>query len=373
MSISKVIGNNIKELMEKENISLRKLSEVVGVTHPTLKKYIDGIQPIDSEKLLIISMYFKKSFDYFFSEKHVDMNFLFRADKAKRDIQNIDIRFLKDSFTSYLDVMGESSYQYIPQKYTINQSLNKRDISNYISKIAQHHRRIASIEHVIPENYFEIINNIGINVIVKDFKNDNYFGASSLLDQKGSYIIVNDSDNISEERKIFSLIHEYAHLLFHSEQYTGNEYDAFYLTNQSDIVEKIANEFAGKFLLPKNLVDEYLDSRNRFDLVEMKHHFKVSMQTLYKVLYDYKYISKEESNKFWKRINAKGLKEVEEFPLEKISVEEKNSKLVKRIKELYFNDEISANKVSEVLGMNILETRKLLKEWRDLDDRYLPL
>ena len=63
----------------------------------------------------------------------------------------------------------------------------------------------------------------------------------------------------------------------------------------------------------------------------------------------------------------------EEFPLDELSLELKNKRLINNIKDLYFNENISANKISEVLGLDIIETRKLLKKWRDSDELYIHL
>ena len=373
MNISMVIGNNIKYLMEKENLSLRKLGESIGVSHPTLKKYIDGSQPIDSDKLMKIALYFQKPFDYFFKEKHDEVTFMFRADKAERDIKNMDIDYLKDAISCYIDILGDSEVRYLPQKYHLQHTADKKLIFNHVSKIALEQRRIANIENIIPENYYEVISNIGVNVIVRDLQNDSYFGASSFSNEFGSFIIVNDSDNIPEERKIFSLIHEYAHLLFHSEQYSDNVNQVFYLSGKSDFHEQMANKFAGYFLMPKHLVDQFIESKKSIDPIEMKRYFKVSIQTVYVMLYEYKYISKEIYNNFWKQINYYGYKAKEPYPLDKIDIQMKNSRLISKIKEFYFKDEISPNKISEVLGTNLLETRKLVKEWRNRDERYLSL
>lgn len=373
MNISNVIGKNIKTLMENENVSLRKLSESIGITHPTLIKYVEGSQPIDSEKLMMIALFFKKPFDYFFKEDNNNISFMFRADKPENDIQNIDLENLRNAIYSYLDILGNVGYQYIPQKYSINLNDDKKTIFNLVAKIAYDQRRIANIENVIPENYFEVIQNIGVNVIAKDFKNDAYFGASSFSNDLGSYIIINNSEKIPEERKIFSLIHEYGHLLFHSDQYSNSQYNAFYVSGKSDINEKIANKFAGYFLMPKYLVDTYVESRKSIDPLEMKKYFKVSIQTLYVMLHEYGLISKEVYSDFWRQITIHGYKMEEPFPLEKIDIQDKNIKLVTKIKDLYFKEDISANKISEVLGIDTLETRKLLKEWRNIDERYLPL
>lgn len=373
MNISLVIGQNIQKLMDKEKVSLRQLSESIGITHPTLSNYVEGKQAIDSEKLMAIAKFFKKPFDYFFKEDNKQIRFMFRADKANKDIQDIDIEHLSNTIYSYLDVIGDVGYQYIPQKYQLNLKEDKKSLFNLIAKIAYEQRKFANIENVIPDNYFDVIQSIGINVIVKDFKNDAYFGASSYSSDLGSYIMINNSDKVSEERKIFSLIHEYAHLLFHSDQYSDSQFNAFYLNSKTDINEQIANKFAGHFLMPRHLVESYMTSRNNVDAIEMKKYFKVSIQTVYVMLHEYGFISKEVYNDFWRRINLNGFKQEEPFPLDKIDIQEKNVKLVNRIKDLYFNEAISANKISEVLGMDTLETRKLLKEWRDMDERYLSL
>lgn len=373
MNISLVIGQNIQKLMEKEKISLRQLSESIGITHPTLSNYVEGKQAIDSEKLMAIAKFFKKPFDYFFKEDNKQIRFMFRADKANKDIQDIDIKHLLNTIDSYLDVIDNVGYQYIPQRYQLNLNEDKKTLFNLVAKLAYEQRRIANIENVVPDNYFDVIQSIGINVIVIDFKNDAYFGASSYSSDLGSYIMINDADKVSEERKIFSLIHEYAHLLFHSDQYSDSQFNAFYLNGKTDINEQVANKFAGHFLMPKHLVESYMASRSNIDLIEMKKYFKVSIQTVYVMLHEYGYISKEAYHNFWRKVNLNGFKQEEPFPLEKMDIQEKNVRLVNRIKDLYFNEAISANKISEVLGMDTLETRKLLKEWRDMDERYLSL
>ena len=68
-----------------------------------------------------------------------------------------------------------------------------------------------------------------------------------------------------------------------------------------------------------------------------------------------------------------GTEKVEPNPLDKINIEEKNNRLIKYIKDMFFKEEISANKISEVLGLDIIETRQLLKEWRNMNERYLSL
>lgn len=371
MDISVIIGNNIKKLMERENLSFRKLSEIVGVSHPTLIKYVEGTQPIDSAMLMKIAHYFNKPFDYFFKVETNAIRFLFRADKTQENISELDINNIVASVRNYVDIVGEEASRVIPPKYNIPKGATTKEINEFVAEVARQHRRLANIENIIPTNYYEVIQNLGINVIVKPFNNDNYFGASSLTDEYGSYIFINDSPNIPEERKIYSLIHEYAHLLFHADEYRELNGE-LYRSARSSKAEQAADKFAGYFLLPRNIVDAYVNSGKR-DAYEMKKHFQVSLQALYYALHEYKHISKEQYNRFWQRTNGQKNKKIEPYPIEKIDIKDKNVKLFDKMKELYLRDDISANKISELLGTDSLTTRKILQEWRNLDERILPL
>lgn len=372
MNISLVIGSRIKALMEKENVSLRKLSESIGISHPTLKKYVEGEQPIDSEKLSRIAHYFNKPFDYFFKNSDSKLNFLFRADKPQHSITSFDINLFERYIRNYIDVVGNDGFHYSPPRYTFD-GMDMNATFKYLEKIAYEQRRVANIENNIPDSYFEVIDSIGIHVITKDFSNDSCFGVSSISESFGGVIMINDDASISEERKIFSLIHEFAHLLFHREQFSSDAFNALYASSRSDIYEKVANKFAGYFLMPRYMVSNYINSCKHVDTYEMKKHFKVSIQTLYFMLFEYGYISNEIYKTFWASIQKEGNKKIEESPIEPLSRDQKNPRLMRSIKELYYKDEITANKIAEVLGMDVLKTRQLLKEWRTLDERYLSL
>lgn len=377
MNIVKTIGKNIKTQMEKRGVSNRELAKAVGVSHPTLKRYIDGTQPIDSEKLMKVSRFFGLPFESFFKrESQSTLNFMFRADKANENVKDVDLATLSQSIKSYLDVMENQDYYTIPAKYAITVKDRKTlssQVKNRIESIAYTQRKSLGIENVVPENYFDVFTRLGINTIVRKFNNTEFFGMSSYSEDFGSFIIVNDDESIPEERKIFSLVHEFGHLLFHRSQYAEANEDVFYVSGRSDINEKVANKFAGYFLLPRDQVVEYVNGKENVDVYKMKKHFKVSLQSLAVMLREYKMISQEVSNNFWRTLNANKLKKEEPVPMEPLSFEQKNRRLIEKIKNDYLKGEITPNKVTEILGLNVVETRKLFKKWKDSDERYIHL
>jgi Zn-dependent peptidase ImmA (M78 family)/transcriptional regulator with XRE-family HTH domain len=372
MSVGKVIGKNIEELMKNKSISQRKIAEVIGVTHPTVGSYLKGDQIIDSQKLAILAKYFNVPFDYFFVSEHKKLNLLFRADKPSDNIEDFDFQEIYNRFEDYITIVDLKKMKYIPQMYNLDIQKNKltKDDKKNIEEVANEVRKQFSIEEVIPSNYYEIVEREGINVIALPHSNENFFGASSYSSDYGSFIFVNSNKDITEERQIFSLFHELGHLLFNRNEYKQYDYDPLYKSNRN-IDEKIANQFAGYFLLPRDLVDNYIKERNKnVNLNDMKKNFKVSIQTLYMSLHEYGYINKTQYSEFWKKLHNDGLKKVEPDPLPRISIEDKNNRLISSMKNLYMNEDISVNRIAEVLNINLIEARKLIKDWSVSIEQY---
>ena len=372
MTISEAIGNSIERLMIDNGISNRQLAELLGVTHPTISKYLRGEQVIDSEKLSIIAKYFNKPFDYFFSNNSEELPFLFRADKPALAINEVDVDQIKLKYRQYIDVVGKPKYNYIPPKYSLNldsKKLNDED-ETFLEKVANEQRKYFNIEAGIPDNYYSVVEEKGINVISCHFDNESFFGASSLSELFGSFIFINSHKTIPEERQLFTLFHEYGHLLFHHADYKSMEYNPYYLSN-ADLKEKIVNSFAGYFLLPRQLVKEYIDIRGKnVDVFEMKNHFKVSIQTLYIALRKYDLITQKQSSEFWAKANKNNWLKFEPFPIAHVNHLDKNVRLVSFLKNLYVSEQISSNKITEVLGLDMMETRKIIKKWSGADDHY---
>src|SRR6056297_591980 len=372
MSVGKIIGKNIEGLMDNKNISQRKIAEIIGVTHPTVGKYLKGDQIIDSQKLAVLAKYFNVPFDYFFVSEHKKLNLLFRADKPSDNIEDFDFQEIYNRFEDYISIVDLKKMKYIPQMYNLNIDKNKlsKDDKKNIEEVANEVRKQFSIEEVIPSNYYEIVEREGINVIALPHSNENFFGASSYSSDYGSFIFVNSNKNITEERQIFSLFHELGHLLFNRNEYKQYDYDPLYKSNRN-IDEKIANQFAGYFLLPRDLVDDYIKQRNKnVNLNDMKKNFKVSIQTLYMFLHEYGYINKTQYSEFWKKLHNDGLKKIEPDPLPPISIEDKNNRLISSMKNLYMNEDISVNRIAEVLNINLIEARKLIKDWSVSIEQY---
>jgi len=83
MKVKKVIGKNIKKLMEEKNVNIEEVSEVISVSVPNMESYIAGEEAIDSHKMSILAKYFNVPFDYLFELEHRKEEECITLDKAK--------------------------------------------------------------------------------------------------------------------------------------------------------------------------------------------------------------------------------------------------------------------------------------------------
>ena len=159
-------------------------------------------------------------------------------------------------------------------------------------------------------------------------------------------------------------MHEYAHLIFHRDMYLVSEGDLAYSTYRSDINEKVANSFASYFLIQRDTLRKEAKKYSKFiDLkavCNLKKKYGVSAEALLYALKEENIINNSIYGHLRKKLNESGFNTTEPQPL---PYEDKNDKLHYILKELYMNEKITSNMISDLLGIDIIETRKLLKEW----------
>ncbi|WP_368490785.1 helix-turn-helix domain-containing protein [Clostridium sp. BJN0013] len=370
-NISKIIGKNIKNLLSENNCSVLQLSKIIGLSRPTIKKIIEGSTIIDSGKLLIISKYFNKPFEYFLEEEHDGLSFLFRANNPKENCNNYDKNFIESKMKKVSEIykLVDENISFIPVQYNLNlkqhdiKSLND-NIEKTLESIAIKEREYLSIGECVGTDLIKCFENKGIRIIFDDMDNNQIFGVSAFNEEDGCFIFINDNKSISEERKIFSIVHEYAHLLFNRSLYSNSTVCTQYSNYKTDINEKIANSFAGYFLIT-------CDSLKKYDyflkppipwkiLFEIKNELKVSIQSLIMALHKYKYINSTEKNTAFKKLYLSGYKLKEPEPMNYI---QKNTKIYNMVKNLYIRDEIGINKTAELLGIKNIDARRITAKW----------
>lgn len=129
-----------------------------------------------------------------------------------------------------------------------------RDVRDYLGVTIADQKAFSNSEQAL-KAWRDALTAVGIFVFKDAFKVDGYSGFC-LTDSEFPIIYVNNSTH--ENRQIFTLFHELAHLLFDTSGIdTANDEFILQLTGRAHRIEIACNAFAGSFLLPD---EEFADA-----------------------------------------------------------------------------------------------------------------
>lgn len=369
MSIAAIIGTNIEKARKEAEVSQEHLAELLGVTRQTIAKYIKGEQAIDSEKLFTLANYFSKPFAFFIQEEESEsLQLMFRADFPDDNFTVALRAAIEDRLEKHWDVLrlaGKDVVSFIPPQYQLKLS-GKKNLTDQekaeIERVALEQRQLV-LENCGKQDIFECFEAFGIQVIAHPFQNPSIAGLSGYSAEHGAFIVINDDLQIPEERKKFTVLHEYGHLVFHRKEYSHKQIGT-YTTARSDIREKTVNYFAGCFLAPRHQMQNWLKMiGNRItlpDLMEYKKDLGISLQALTMSLKNYGHLDKKQSDRIFRVINGKWGRKNEPEPIE---YQRKNKTYNHLVRNLYLNEAITTGRVAEFLGITLREARGIANEW----------
>lgn len=234
-----MLGENIKRYRILKGISLRKFGELVGLSQTAINKYEKDILKPDGEKLVKFAEVLDCKVSDLLKDnsKKRTLNINFRKRKAltgrKLDLLN---QIINDKINNYLDVLELNLIKPNKiKKYKVRSLVD-------VEKAATDFRKDHQINEVLPlSNLCDIIENLGISIIVIDNKNDLFNGFDGVSEQIDGFSFVCISSDINYYRQRFTLAHELGHLILE-------------ITDGLD-EEKICNEFASSLLLPKKALE----------------------------------------------------------------------------------------------------------------------
>jgi Zn-dependent peptidase ImmA (M78 family) len=187
----------------------------------------------------------------------------------------------------------------------------------------------------------------------------------TLADQEPSVIVVNSSDTI--EARIFTLFHEYGHLLLKDAGICMPE-NAFRSTVQDGNAERWCNEFASAVLLPKERLNVELGNLSKEELLErsclggISRRYKVSKSALLLYMMKNRYISRIEYDAIQQRmkLGRKKSKGFSAIPVEKRVMQERGKKYISLVAKNVQNGNISKIDALEYLSIKLPSLDKVV-------------
>lgn len=395
MDLAKVIGSNIRKLMELNSVSAVDLAKALSITRQTLQNYLKGTSIIDSVKLVEVAKLFSVPVTTLLETDKTDSVFLYRttlhAESAHNNLQD-KISTTIDNYYNLAKSLGKQ-IAFFPEQYNLNIEFNDNrfdinfdetffsnkkinitnQLRNEIKAIAYEQRALLGITDGNALNAISLLQKRGINIFFVDFGETTTNGLSYVDDEKGCYIIVNNNHNLTLERIIFTVFHEYAHILLHRPFYKRKaiRYDE----NKSQFLDRMADTFAGFFLVPQELLYSYEEilgpSLHFKELYPIKHFFQVSLQTLMMALKNYNYISSAYVSKFFAFLEKNNLKKVEPFPLLDIPAIKSsyesiaNSSVLSILQEGYIKDLVDSNLIKNILWVDDEQAESIINQFKN--------
>ena len=371
------LGKNVRRYMKLQKLSIPQLAEKSGLGTATLSNILNEKASPNSSTLIKISTALGVSFPELLAETPKLKTLRFRSNHkltareiAERDQLEIDSAIWLKNYVSLETMTGE------------NQEYKFEDIkSGNPIEAAKEVRSIFGLE--VDEPIYDIISLIersGIKLYLHNFNFQKTFGLSVNKEDGGPAIIVNNNDDISVERKIFTIAHELGHLILHKSSFNGE------FSEENRIEESEANEFAAELLMPEEAFKQQWEAHSGISWVDavlqIKRYFGVSYKTVlyrldklmkqhipssrnlfkeFSILYSQKYGHDLRNN--YEPDPLLELTPAKNEPKTLSSFNFTEERFERLVRMAYENKEISMSRAAEILNISTVEMRERIAEW----------
>ncbi len=397
MDTNRAIATNILRLLDERNIPATDLAQHLGVTRQTLTNYLKGISIVDSVKLVQIASFFNVSLDELINEKSEQVPAILFRSVLNYEVATDDF---SDSILEYINRYVELAKSinrnicFIPEQYNLSVQYQgslinvNYECSDYsapklvldeeleveIERIADEQRRLIGMEDKGALSIISALTQRGINIFFKDFCTSDISGLSVCDDTRGCYIFINDNAEISVERKLFTIAHEYAHIILHRPLYKRRIKQYLSSSKKKNLLDSMADCFAGYFLCPRKLLLLYNSTLQNFnsltELFPVKKDLQISLSSLMMGMKRYGYINYATLSSYFAYLKKNGIDKIE---LEPISNDEtfqkkyelaKTAAIIKMLKTAFYRDILKIEDFKFFINLPDQRAEEYLKEWQ---------
>ena len=370
------LGKNVRRYMKLQDFTIPQLAKKSGLGTATLSNILNEKASPNSSTLLKISTALEVSFADLLAEAPKLKTLRFRTNSkltarevAERDQLEIDSAIWLKNYISLENMTDQKS------NYKFGKIVSKKP-----KDAAKEVRSICKIKEDAPVyDIVSLVENAGVKLCLRDFNFHKTFGLSVNEEDGGPAVIVNDSNDINVERKIFTIAHELGHLILHKSSFDGE------FSEENEAEEKEADTFAAEFLMPEKAFEKQWEAHSGISWVDavlqIKQYFGVSYKTvlyrlnslvgsrypsgylyrefarLYRLKYGHDLKNNYEPNSISELVPASDEpKQLSSFNF----TEERFERLVRLA---YEQEKISMSRAAEILNVSAVQMRERIAEW----------
>ena len=374
MNIQQRIAERLVKARNDAGLSAIAIADALGVVRQTYSKF-EQAQSIPSvPQLIALCKIFDKPIGYFYDPDDGEFRFAMRADSPESldaGLRNELVEKLKN-----INAIEQAADASVPEDLPNSIPLftaTDEDLRRVEDKAMEERFRLGIGNATCVGDIIAALEASDIRVIPFDRETGcdgkgAVYGFSAFSSNYGTAIYVNSNKAISVERQIFSLCHEYAHLIFHRDEYDGPAVQYKTKGRGTSPEEKIANHFAACFLVPESALRKQFVMQGggrAFEqtVLRLKSIFRVSATCLIDRLYKCRLISQDNSKYLWATANRKGWLKNEPEPIqERLNYKGRLTVLSRKAWEAGAASEIF---IAELLELDRKQLSYLLSEWYD--------
>lgn len=300
-------GERLREARRFRQLSITELGEKIGVSKQMISKYErNNAHPSpETYQKIVLSLGFPLKF-YQLEDRfdYQDNGTFYRSRFTSTQSEKKPSELLK----RYLAILSNYFEEFVD--FPI---LEKHDFSINPKIAAKELRELWNLGDLPVANIMNLIESKGFKVATIDSATEKVdaFGSYSRVNGSDYYCILIDQDNNSFFRQQFSLAHELAHWVLHSDNINPQDLNA----QEYREIETDANIFASNFLLPEeSFIKDIKIGKNDIDAyLAIKNKWNVSVSSMIYRAKDLKLIDSNEYLNLQKRISSRGWRRVEPF------------------------------------------------------------
>lgn len=245
-----IIGENIEFFRKKLNYKKKDMAEILNVNPSLITYYEQGKRVPTVGKLNKIAEIFEIPVEWLMTENVGNIQFATRSRGKENATETREILFFQEIAVNFVELLkktGMPDYTYKGPQYPSKLPTNS---------IVLDLKKILGVGNVVYYNHFRGLLQSEFNIYIFEipFINEKISGVTIYKDQVFCVFI---NKGHTQQRRLFSLAHEFGHILFHIHQ---DSYLVSRLTS-TDVVEKEANRFAEMFLISETQLDKIISKR----------------------------------------------------------------------------------------------------------------
>jgi Zn-dependent peptidase ImmA (M78 family)/transcriptional regulator with XRE-family HTH domain len=369
MDIATLMGARARAAREAAGLVQTAAAERLGIARQTLAGMEQGKVPFDGVQLVAVANLYGRPVTYFYDLRESEAaSIAFRADNPQAVAPALKQRLL-DRLAAIADLetaAGVDAGCGLPPTEPLAKA-GPRELNIARSVALEERGRLGVGDRAPVSDPVALLESIDVRVIPFELEprdGDLVSGFSAFSESLGAGIFINTHPSLSIEHQTFCVLHEYAHLIFHRGVY--REPGEGYRTRGKGASpeEKLANTFAGVFLVPDAGLRQHAGRLERItptDVIRLKRLFRVSFTGMLTRLHQEGYLDKTSNSLLWSICKARGWDKQEPEPLKEPPAYGRRTEALARV--AWERGEASLAFLGEVLDRDRKAIRDLVSDW----------